>query len=152
METIPLTQGYSALVDDEDYHRVSQFKWCIVRSGLNVYACTTLNKKQILLHRFLLNLKPSIQGTSSPVDHINQDSLDNRKENLRVTTVSINSINSKPQYNSRTQITGVRANKSSSKFRAHGCINGNKQELYYGKDFFEACCTRKSWEANHGIT
>jgi hypothetical protein len=30
-------------------------------------------------------------------------------------------------------------------------IQGKRTHLYSGKDFFEACCVRKSWEAANGI-
>lgn len=33
MKEIPLTQGYVALVDDEDYDRVSAFKWYAAKSS-----------------------------------------------------------------------------------------------------------------------
>jgi len=33
MKKIPLTKGFVALVDDEDYARVSQYKWCALTPG-----------------------------------------------------------------------------------------------------------------------
>lgn len=42
VKEIPLTQGYVALVDDEDYERVSAFKWYSLVSSINVYAIVLL--------------------------------------------------------------------------------------------------------------
>ena len=41
------------------------------------------------------------------IDHINRDPLDNRKENLRIVSHSINSINAKARIESKTKIRGV---------------------------------------------
>ena len=52
MKTIPLTQGYVALVDDEDYEQVAAHKWCalVVRNPhhTKVYALrnVTINGKK----------------------------------------------------------------------------------------------------------
>ena len=35
MKEIPLTQGKVALVDDEDFDRVNQYKWYVNRGGIN---------------------------------------------------------------------------------------------------------------------
>lgn len=57
---IYLTQGYVALVDDEDYERVSQFKWYASIGGGLVYAKHHIFKKgkrtTEFLHRYILNV------------------------------------------------------------------------------------------------
>ena len=49
MKEIQLTQGYVALVDDDDYERVSRLKWCASirrKNGkISVYAITNVNKR-----------------------------------------------------------------------------------------------------------
>jgi hypothetical protein len=85
---IPLTKGFHALIDALDAPKVLQYKWCasIESNGTKVYAIrreTRGNKRvKIRMHRFILGLDV---GPAGPVvDHINGDSLDNRRSNLEV--------------------------------------------------------------------
>lgn len=98
MRHIPLSGreagGRSALVDDCDYAYLSQHKWKAKQSGGgNWYAVrnTLRDGKNITLrmHRVVL-------GHDGPedVDHINRDSLDNRRCNLRVCSRAENLMNS----------------------------------------------------------
>jgi len=93
MKEIPLTQGKVALVDDEDFDRVSQFKWFAVKwkKGKGYYAARNSpmisgKRKHLFLHRFVL-------GVSEKVDHRNRDGLDCQKHNLRLATDSQNNAN-----------------------------------------------------------
>lgn len=94
MKRIPLGGKYGkgkfALIDDCDFERVSNYMWYLSQG----YPTTNLghgrgNRVPIKLHRFILN-PPKGQS----IDHINQDPLDNRRENLRYCTKSQNAINS----------------------------------------------------------
>jgi hypothetical protein len=91
MKEIKLTRGYVAIVDDEDFERVSKIRWQSMpnRNG-KIYAKGCLTAKlreegskpiQVLMHRYVMNAQPNTE-----LDHINGDGLDNRKENLRFTT------------------------------------------------------------------
>lgn len=90
---IKLTQGLSALVDAEDFERVSAFKWCASResNGRKWYAIRreyergTGKRTKIRLHRFILGLG-SGRDCERVVDHLNGDTLDNRKCNLEIVT------------------------------------------------------------------
>jgi hypothetical protein len=53
---------------------------------------------------------------------------------------------SKVYENSTTGITGVSWNRQRDRWDAYTQRGGCKVKLYSGKDFFEACCARKSWE------
>jgi hypothetical protein len=89
---IPLTQGKVALVDDEDYVRVSLKKWHARRWGQTWYARRGLAKKGALegMHTFILGPPPS---PGLQIDHINGHGLDNRKANLRWVTPQQNAMN-----------------------------------------------------------
>lgn len=93
MKKVPLTQGQYALVDDEDYERVCEFKWYAhySRRTKTFYATRKTkrpNPKHIYMHRFVMNTPES-----SLCDHLNHDTLDNRKSNLRNCQRSDNSMN-----------------------------------------------------------
>jgi len=78
MKEIPLTQGKVALVDDEDYERVSGYKWHAFHAGRTWYA--RRGNGGPLMHRMILRLAKSTPS----IDHINHNGLDNRRENLRI--------------------------------------------------------------------
>lgn len=93
--TIPLTRGYSAIVDREDYARLSAFKWTAAvqrRRGFRVYAYRSVWEgekcRTILLHREIMGAK-----AGESVDHANRNTLDNRRSNLRIATTSENAYN-----------------------------------------------------------
>lgn len=90
MKKIPLTQGKYALVDDQDYDMLIKIKWCAERCSTvkeNFYARNrALNIK---MHRLILGLgKSHLVG-----DHINHNTLDNRRCNLRAVTKAENNRN-----------------------------------------------------------
>ncbi len=90
MKQVPLTRGMFALVDDEDFDRVSQFKWC-ARIGYNGnwYAGHYMSGKDDVfeyLHNFITGKKN--------VDHRDGDGLNNQRFNLRHCTSSQNAANS----------------------------------------------------------
>lgn len=82
----------SILIDKDNLELVKQYKWHIRKSCDKLYAIATIpngtksNNKKIHLHKLILN-------TKSIVDHINGNSLDNRKSNLRIVTNQQNSFN-----------------------------------------------------------
>lgn len=113
MKLIKLTKGFQALIDASDYGKVSKFKWCasIESNDTKVYAvryerdpnkpkrrvyrgrgiarkeCWYYPQRKIRLHRFIMGLRPVEPGEHYVVvNHINDDSLDCRKENLEVIT------------------------------------------------------------------
>lgn len=139
---IQLTQGYVALVDDEDFTRVSKHTWTLVRSRCgNIYAQHKFYGK---LHRFVMKLPRRIDPKKwIIVDHRDGNGLNNQKVNLRITNQSINSLN-------RKKHCGVYWKKSHKAWTATTRINGKSIFLYQGKDLFEAWCTRKSADIHYG--
>ena len=86
---IPLTQGKFAIVDDDDYEWLKQWKWCLSKSGYAVRGTNCKPKQKIVfMHRQIMNVLLGMQ-----VDHKNHTRLDNRKSNLRLCTGNDNRIN-----------------------------------------------------------
>lgn len=95
MKMIPLTQGKVALVDDEDYERLMQYRWFAQRTGTEYRAARRtprVNGKQGIeyLHRVVIEVPEKAM-----VDHRNHDPLDNRKANLRICSNAENQMNSR---------------------------------------------------------
>lgn len=85
MREIPLTQNKVAIIDDEDYEYINQWKWDAHKSGRSWYAERQGSTK---MHR-IINNTPKGYDT----DHINGDGLDNRRCNLRTVTRRQNTQN-----------------------------------------------------------
>lgn len=105
MKEIKLTQGQVALVDNEDFERVINFKnkWYAQKSSDGFYAKARIKDKKILMHRIIMGVTDS----AIKVDHINHNTLDNRKENLRVCTNAENGRNRKINRDNTTGYKGV---------------------------------------------
>ena len=87
---ITLSQGKVALVSVQDFEKVNRFKWCASNESKGRrkwYAVRGiwLNQKsaRIRMHRFILGLGSGLEDARI-VNHINDDGLDNRRENLEI--------------------------------------------------------------------
>ena len=96
MKLIPLTQGKFAKVDDEDFKRVNEYKWCYSGHG---YAYRKMNGKHVYMHTFI---------SGYPItDHKDMDGLNNQRNNLREATKSTNGMNRKMSTNNVCGFKGV---------------------------------------------
>jgi hypothetical protein len=129
MKTITLSQGYVALVDDEDYERVNQFKWCAQVTPRTVYAHRGVKRNgkwtTEKMHKFISRIAP---GKCVDVDHEDTDGLNNQKYNLRVSTRKQNTYNQRKKSGvSQSQFKGV--TKSGDNWRARIRVNGSLLHL-----------------------
>lgn len=102
MKQIRLTQGYCAVVDDEDYEVLSQYTWSLFRNKTQVYAQTGSyknGKQKIILMHWLVRGKFS--------DHIDGNGLNNQKENLRLATPQQNCWNKRKRKNTKFKYKGI---------------------------------------------
>ena len=146
MKEIGLTRGYVAFVDDDDYDCISSHKWHVYRICTGnkeyVYPRTTLSKthsdgykwkREVLMHRFIMSAAPD-----QIVDHVNGNTLDCRRDNLRICTSAENSwnahksklINGKPTISEYKGLRFDPRNKTNP-WTAH--ISVNKKRIYLGK-------------------
>lgn len=142
MRTITLTRGLVAVVDDEDYALVAQFKWFAVKSKETHYAARWLrtstgpryqhtaggSRRQLQhMHSFILGTAP---GTWS--DHRDGNGLNNRRNNLRPATPSQNGANRRKVSGKSSRFKGVTL-LSSGKWRALITVKGKRK--YLGDNF-----------------
>lgn len=135
MKTIPLTQRKVAIVDDEDYEYLSQFKWHAEKVGNTYYAGRKMVKEDgkrttTYLHNEIMQAKM--------VDHKNRDGLDNRKENLRICTHAQNMQNRKKNRNNTSGYIGVTWEKRDKKWSATIMVDKRKISLGHYSDPVEA--------------
>lgn len=136
---IPLTQNQFAIVDEDDYERLSRHKWCISYSRDCYYARRSgrVSGKKITLqmHRVVLGLE---YGDNLIIDHINRNGLDNRKSNLRIVSQKTNSYNCKMQRHNTSGYRGVAFCKQTGKYTSYITINGIQKHLGFYKTPIEA--------------
>lgn len=131
MKRIPLTKGQFALVDDDDFEWLSQYKWCAhvkIRNG-RAYMVALRNLPEggghIPMHREIVGAKKD----DPMVDHKNQDSLDNQKENLRFSNHSLNAANQGLRSDNTSGYKGVYFFKRWGKFVAQIRVLGKTTNL-----------------------
>lgn len=96
MKQIPITRGMVALVDDDDYEKLSALVWQATGQRNNWYASRSVvvngEARRFFMHRMIVGLEP---GNQMEVDHIDGDGLNNQKSNLRVCLPKQNALNKK---------------------------------------------------------
>lgn len=89
---IPLSKGFVALVDDDDFERVNRHKWSYHDRGYGRRVITVDGTQyNVFLHRFILGAPDGVE-----IDHINHDGLDCQKANLRYASRRQNAWNVDP--------------------------------------------------------
>lgn len=128
MKQIALTQGKFALVDDEDYEYLNQFKWYAHKKKNTYYAKRELwiNKKNVVLpmHKAILN--PEI---GQVCDHIDGDGLNNQRSNLRLCIKAENCRNQRIRTGTSSKFKGVSFQPSRNKWTAYITIDYKRISL-----------------------
>lgn len=131
MKQIILTQGKFALVDDDDFERLSQFKWWAHKQPNTFYAgrmITLENGKRIsfMMHHAVFGKAP----LGMEVDHIDGNGLNNQKSNLRFVTRRQNMQNAVNHRVKRTsRYPGVSFDVRRRKWKAYIKINGVHKDI-----------------------
>lgn len=126
---------YVALVDDEDFEYLNQFRWCVYVGTNTVYA---LRKIKINNSKFIgYRMHCDIMGKEE-IDHIDHDGLNNQKYNLRICTHGQNMMNRRPNKNTSSKYKGVSWCSKSNKWLSQIIINKTRYHLRYFDDEVEA--------------
>lgn len=112
---VPLSRGYTAIVDAVDAPEVLIFKWYALSVRRNIYAARNVkrpdgSRSTVLMHKQLTGY--------AITDHVNGDGLDNRRFNLREATVGDNCRNQRRPKNNTSGYKGVHWYKRDGKWRA----------------------------------
>lgn len=141
---IPLPGGAFALVDADDFDRISAHRWHLKRKRSQpgrVYAQRTVRvgsgasatKTAVVMHREVMRAEPG-----EVIDHVSGDTLDNRKANLRRTDSRGNCTNvTRSKNQKRGGYKGVAWNPTAGKWQAQICAgelrpNGKRKQIYLG--------------------
>jgi hypothetical protein len=125
-----------AIIDLEDIDKVKSYKW-----SLTTHRYIYNSNNNLFLHNLIMGIKG--------IDHINGNSLDNKKCNLRMATKSQNAMNSKIPNNNTSGCKGVFWNNIYNKYQANICINYNTIHLGYFKKIEDAIKARKEAEIKY---
>jgi HNH endonuclease len=127
---IELTKGKITQVSEEDWAHLGKHKWCAFRgTGCSTYYAGRSQRlpgggtRWITMHRLILNAPDHMV-----VDHVNGDTLDNRRGQIRLATVSQNVRNSRISVRNTSGYKGASRNPSGG-WWAHIRINGKTKYL-----------------------
>ena len=130
MKLIHLTKGYSAMVDDDDFDWLSQWKWYVRMCKNTIYAASKIKghdgkRRNVPMHRMILKLTdPKILA-----DHADGNGLNNTRKNLRSCTKSENGMNRGPTVNTSSKFKGVTWHIAANKWAAQIMANGKLKHL-----------------------
>lgn len=120
---IPLQNGMFAIVDYEDYEKVNEHNWFLTKSGS---VTSYIMKNQVVtLGRFILD----VDDKTKNVVNINDNYLDYRRNNLKITTKQEAVTRSRGHRNTSSKYKGVFWHTSGGKWRAAITKDGKKKWL-----------------------
>lgn len=123
---LKLTKGKFCLIDSSDFVWIDKYKWSLTKNGTKFYAVRNEKGNRIYLHREVFGAKKG-----ELVDHVNNDSLDNRRKNLRLSDRSKNASNSfKTKNKKSSKFKGVHWHSQIGRWRA--CIHKNGKKISLG--------------------
>lgn len=129
MKKIPLTQNQFAIVDNEDFEWLSRWKWIAAKNHYGGFAAIrkeSITDKTIFMHRVIMNTPKGMD-----TDHKNHNTLDNKRENLRIATRAQSNQNTRKQKGCSSRYKGVYWYKDRKKWRALIRLDGKIHHLGY---------------------
>lgn len=124
MREIYLTQNLTTQVDDDDYEYLSQFNWYAAKMGKFYAVRRGPNNTTLRMHAIILNPPDGMQ-----VDHIDGNSLNNQRNNLRICTQKENARNRTKLEGTSSMYKGVHWREDIGKWQSYIYINRVKKIL-----------------------
>jgi len=126
MKEIQLSQNKTALVDDDMYEYLNQWKWTSGETSVIRRVGGRIFHKTIYMHHVVLG----ISDNKIEIDHKNRNPFDNRKENLRVATRQEQNRNRGKNKNNNTGYKGVSYSRRKDKY--YVCIMVDYKQISLG--------------------
>lgn len=145
MKTIIVGKKYRAIVSDRDFDMLSQYSWYASKTTRNIYASTSIKGRTVYMHRLVMAAQKGHE-----IDHINNNSLDNQRENLRFCTSSQNKANMRLRLDNKSGYKGINFDKQTGKWRARIKFNGKEYSLGRHNKLKDAVKARKAALTLHG--
>jgi len=129
MKTFKTTNGFEVIIDDDWYDDITSVRWSA--AAANQKYIKTIYKNHdgvwvnVYLHRLIIGA-----NRGETVDHINGNTYDNRRENLRICSKSQNGFNRGPNKNNLAGFKGVQLRSDKKKWMAR--INVMGKAFYLG--------------------
>lgn len=138
--------GEKFLIDKEDYDLVHKYCWFVFnsKSGKYIASHEPCSSKSLFLHRMIMNCPDDYF-----VDHINHNTLDNRKNNLRIVSKSQNAMNARVRCDNNSGYTGVYWSAYKERWIAKIAKEGKDYYLGSYKNKEEAIEARKEAEEKY---
>jgi hypothetical protein len=124
MKSIVLTRNKTALVDDKDYKRLKHYNW---QAKPDKKTCYAIRFGGVLMHRQIMGLR---RGDKRQIDHKNGNGIDNRRENLRISSHIENCQNRRLRSNTTSKYKGVCWHKNTNKWQCR--ITQHKKVICLG--------------------
>lgn len=145
MKELKVGKGFKTLLSNKDFKKFSKYRWYFdgryaarsqhVYLGHGSYSC-----RKLYLHREIMKAKPKQE-----VDHINLNTLDNRRKNLRLVSHEVNMRNVKARKTSKSGFVGVFWAALNNKWRAQITIKGKTISLGLFETIYKAVKARKTY-------
>jgi hypothetical protein len=149
IKLIPLTKSKISTVDASEYERVNAINWHAFwnHSTGTFYARAPYGNPLYgqFMHRFILGM----DDPKMDCDHVNGDTCDNRRENLRVATRPQNAANGKIRKNNKSGYPGVNWREKDKIWVGTIRVNGVGMYLGCSKDKEKIIQLRKEAEEKH---
>lgn len=121
MKEIKISNGYTTLVDDDDFEKLNKIKWQSLVKSNTIYACNNIGR----MHRIIMDAKKG-----EIIDHLDGNGLNNQKSNLRNCTFQENMRNKRTW--GKIKYNGVSFNKKTKNFPFRCRITINKKSIHLG--------------------